>query len=238
MTKKIYTGKDTMFYNSQCLFVEYHDVLKCPWFSLLCTVKNNECIHQLFDLSEIEDLDEMELFEWYINRKYRNIYQNFPIQKDRISIPLDIFYDEFLTEQMGFSDFFYQTDTTLNFNTTLSVVSEMKDLIKKIIIYSEYENEFLKEDVYKNYKHAEFVSGNFSDVIKNVPNDSTFVFSDINKINLLAENKKLDYSSILVCDGYRYNYTLTDKKKLLVDIELLKKRFTFKLDFFDNIYIH
>lgn len=238
MTKKIYTCKNTMFYNSQCLFVEYNDVLKCPWFTLLCTIKENDSVQEIFNLSEIQDLDEIELFEWYINRKHRNIYENFPIWTDHVKITMDNFYENFLKEQMGFSDFFYKTDTTLNFNTTLKTVLEMKDLVKKVVIYSEYDNPHIREDIRVNYKNCTFVSGDFKEAVTSIPNDSTFVFSDINKLNLLAEMKKLDYSSVIICDGYRYNSLPNDKTKLLADVELLKKIYIFKLDFFDNFYNH
>ena len=44
---------------------------------------------------------------------------------------------------------------------------------------------------------------------------------------------RLDYSSIIMCDGYRYNNK--DKNTLKVDIDELRTKSTFKIDFIDNL---
>ena len=63
--------------------------------------------------------------------------------------------------------------------------------------------------------------------------NSTFVFSDIEKVNKLHELNRLDYSSIIVCDGYRYNNK--DKNTLKIDIDELRTKAIFKIDFIDNL---
>ena len=81
--------------------------------------------------------------------------------------------------------------------------------------------------------NATYTSGKFEDVISRIPRDSTFVFSDIEKVNKLHELNRLDYSSIIVCDGYRYNNK--DKNTLKIDIDELRTKAIFKIDFIDNL---
>ena len=70
---KVYTCKDTLFYNSQCLFIEYHDVLKSPWLILLNVVKNNEDLNRVFDMSEIKNLDGQ--YDWIASWRNSEYYK-------------------------------------------------------------------------------------------------------------------------------------------------------------------
>ena len=51
--KTVYRGNDTLFYNSQCLFVEYHDVLSMPWYTMLWFTKNSNAFKDLFKINEM-----------------------------------------------------------------------------------------------------------------------------------------------------------------------------------------
>ena len=41
MEKKVFRTIDNFFYNSECLFIEYHDILNIPWLSLLALIKQS-----------------------------------------------------------------------------------------------------------------------------------------------------------------------------------------------------
>ena len=231
MKKGLYVGKGGIFYNSECLFVEYNDIINCPWYILLCFVKDNEGVKAMFDTSEIDDLNYEELMEWYVYRRYRNIYANLPLKGSTMSQE-DL--DNFLYEQMKFSNTFYNLDIGLTFGVTLDFAAQQKMLIKKIVIYSEYMNDFLRSEIHGRYPNAFIESGDFRKVLQSIPTDTTFIFSDLNKVNILAEEKHLDYASIAICDGWRYNLLPHDKTKYVADLEELAKKFTFKIDFFTN----
>lgn len=233
--KNVYVGQKDIFYNSECLFVEYNDVLSIPWFFLLLQLRNDETMNEVFDMELLKNYSTEEMVEWYLFRKHRNILKNIPLKNPNFFNETSI--DYVLNELMDITPSFYSDFFNLNFVGTLQNAILHKNIIHKFIIYSEYTNEFIVDAINRNYPSVSFVSGDFTEAVKNVPNNSTFVFSDINKINILAKMNKLKYSSILVVDGYRYNYMEDDKNKIKIDIEGLMKEHIFKLDFFNNFNI-
>jgi len=233
--KNVYVGQKDIFYNSECLFVEYNDVLSIPWFFLLLQIRNDKTMNEVFDMELIKNYNIEEMVEWYIYRKHRNILKNIPLKDPNFFNGANL--DFVLNELMDLTPYFYGDFFDLNFVVTLQNAIIHKNIIHKIVVYSEYTNDYIEDSVKRNYPTVSFVSGDFVEVVANVPNNSTFVFSDINKINILAKMDKLRYSSILVVDGYRYNYTKEDKNKIKIDIEGLMKDHIFKLDFFNNFNI-
>lgn len=232
--KNVYLAKDTMFYNSQCIFVEYNDIIKIPWFALLYAIHNDENMEKMFDLSEIKDLEHQCLLEWYMQRKHRNFYRDLKVKPEFQNQIDDKFYDELLINQLSSSDFFYRIDTELLFAQVLRMLTTtQKSLVKRIVIYNEYEDRYIKKDIDILFNNcAEFISGDFRNAIKDIPVDSTYVLSDISKINILIEENKIDFSDILIVNGFRYNYD--DNLKLKIDFDKLTNEHIFKYEFFDN----
>ena len=234
-TKHVYVGNKGVFYNSDCLFVEYNDIISAPWYILACFIKDIDGIGKMFDISELSAMTYEEIMEWYIFRRYRNIYKNIPLLGNQFLT--DEEYDQFLYKQMEFSNTFYTIDVGFTFGTTLDYAAKQKLLIKKVVIYSEYMNPYLEKVLKNRYPDAFLLSGDFREVLHEIPRDSTYVFSDMNKINIMVEEGHLELSSIIMCDGYRYNYLPDDNKKFIADLEMLRKKYTFKIDFFNNFKV-
>lgn len=230
---KVYTCKDTLFYNSQCLFVEYHDLLKSPWLILLEVIKENEDLNKVFDMSSIKDLEGESLVEWYLTRKNRNFFKDFPLYVEPDEEPTDEFYDNLLFELVTSNESFYNLNTELNFYNVLDMLSKQKMLIKKIIVYSENYDKNIEREISGRFDtNVNYQYGKFSELVDTLPNDTTFVISDINKVNILATENKLDFQSILIANKLRYNYD--DEGNLKCDLDLLSQKFTFKYNFFEN----
>ena len=51
---KVFVSSDDIFQNTECLFIEYDDVLKSPMFSLLNIIKDRESVKKIFDMTESE----------------------------------------------------------------------------------------------------------------------------------------------------------------------------------------
>lgn len=232
--RHIYVTSDTIFTNSQCLFVEYNDVIKMPMFVLLLILKNNKSMKNIFNMREIVNLSLPELYEWYTTRKHINFLEDLPLKVSNLP---DNFFDETLNDLMLKSKDLYNNIGELSFADVLRMVIAQEKLVKRIVIYNKGNNDFIRNDVYEMYgDHVEFIYGNFREVIENIPNDSTYVFSDINKINILAEMERLNFASILIPHGYRYN--LIDSETYKVNFEELLSKFTFKYEFFNSIAIN
>ena len=139
--KKVFRTVNSLFYNSQCLFVEFHDVIAMPWLTMLKINLDSEAINKIFKVDGFSDYSTNALLEWYIYRKKRNIYEEIGV-RETINPPED-FYDEFLKLCMTGCDYsidVYKVNTNLKFaeiekNNSLSELDSVKDeeLIKQLI---------------------------------------------------------------------------------------------------------
>ena len=232
MEKKVFTGQSNIFYNSKCLFVEYEDIIKMPQFMLLCGLEKASIpgLSEVMDISEILDYTEDELLEWYVTRRYKNIYMNFPFLEMEGEAK-KIFCDKLLESHLATNEIFYDVATELNFSTVLQEILSHHSLINRAIIYSSYENEYIKEDVKDNYPGCTMRFGDIERALEDIPADSTFVFSDVEHINVLEKTGKLQLSSIILPHLYRYNYDpeTGDEK---VNLTELMSKYVFKLNYF------
>ena len=241
--KKLILTYDAPFLNSDCIFVEYDDVIKSPFFCFLHFIANNsEALSVIFDLSEIRGLSIEELYEWYINREEKNILLNFPVYDEAIeelfrgNIEAVISWtQDLLFKELDSIGYFVKQDSHLNFHDTLLTLMD-KSIVKKIYIYGEIYSKSIEKDIEIMYDgKAKYVYGDLVKVLKEneITSNSTFVFSDITKINSLKEAGILNLSSVIIADRYGYNYG--GENEVVIDLEKYLSEDTFKLDFFDNL---
>ena len=167
------------------------------------------------------------LLEWYKYRNSRNIFNEFNMSQE---INTDDFLKAMMTSDN--SDYFHSLDFELIFNNALKILMESR-LVKKILIYSEYEESGIRDYISKRFS-SEMIGYTFGDLnqcLKSVPIDSTYVFSDICKVNNLIDTNHLNYSSIIIANNYKYNYD--DDKKLKVDLDKLSEDYVFKYGYFN-----
>ena len=233
---KVILSSNSTFLNSDSIFIEYHDVIKSPYFSFLRLLLNNEIFGSLFDLSEIKGLDDEGLYEWYTNRKHQFVLDNFAHNEE-----MEIFKDinihewsiDFLYKEFDELPSIVYEDTALNFVPILVRLSK-SNLVNKFYVYTEKYSEPIKKELLEAFPFINYVYGDMVEVIKEnkIPYNSTFVLSDIRKIEKIKESGRLQQSSIVIADKYGYNY---DGEKFVINLEEYFKDYIFKLDFFDNI---
>lgn len=228
----VFRSTDSVFFNSECLFVEYYDVIKAPWFILLGICRENENLKQIINIDPIENLPINSLFEWYVNRKYRNIFYELSRIKE---IPMNVF-DNLLYDQMGSTGMFFEMDTELNAVPTIKkVLSGI--LVKEIVIYTEKYSKFVDTDIQQLFgddKRVHYKHGDINTVLNGIPTDTTYMLSDIDKVINIQETDHLGMSSIVIPHEYRYNKTVDGKWN--VDLEYLAKENIFKVAFFNACY--
>lgn len=214
--------------NADCLFVEYMDMIKTPWFILLSMLTQNEKVESILDLDKIRYMDSESLFEWYCRRKNRNFL--YDLAKENTNID----YDILLETLMGSNEIFYKVNTELNVVRLIREVFERK-LAKSIKIYNENDNEYIRKDivnVFGKTNSIKFVHGTMKEVLEDVPANSTFILSDINKVMDLKENKKLNYASIVLPNDYDYNFIMKDGKRTpLLDFDYIAIDHLFKVHY-------
>lgn len=226
--------QDKIFMNADCLFVEYYDILKCPWYVLLTVINQNEKLRPILDIDQVAYMNNDAQFEWYCNRKNRNFLF------DLAKAPFDkVNYDEILSILMK-NKIFYDIDSTLNAKEAIDIALRQKQ-VKEVIIYAEENNQFIKDDVqrlFPKYNNVKFRCGNFEDVLKDIPVNSSYMLSDINKVITMADCGKLTMASVIIPYDFAYNYVIDEKGKKVpaVNFEYLGKDHLFKVHFFNACY--
>lgn len=227
-------ASDSVFINSKCLFVEYNDVIKSPLFPLMYLYIEDEELNEYFDFSSVIGITPEEMCEFYLNRRYINPLYNFPLNS-RIS-PEDgmRFADDVVRQSFDISNSVYSDDMILNFAVSLSFVLKDPNFIKDCRVYSEDYHKFIEEDLQELYgKRVTYVYGDFKEAIKTVPQDSTYVLSDISKVQIISDEDKLKLNTILLADNYAYNYDINGNYK--IDMVKLSENCPYKFSTFDNI---
>lgn len=237
--KKVLLAPDTMFTNSKAMVIEFHDVLCCHWFSLFYTVACNQVLSEVFQLDMFQGMDAGELFEWYIHRKHRNFFYDlelkrcFQTQKD-----MDAAFSHLLQEMGGIPEL-YQFPTQMSMGYTMrQLILSTPHLVQHIYVYEgerkESELENWVQETYAGKASITFLSGPFEKAIEGVNRDATYILSDIDKISILEQQKRIECASILLAAGYRYNALPNDPDTLKIDIEALLQKYTCRVMMFDN----
>lgn len=231
---------DSAFTCTDNVFIEYHDIMRCIQFTIINFLRKNSIFKGLLDTSEIEDMSEAELYVWYISRENRNIFKNFEITDffsnlsgfDGDSNKVYDFLDNFLYIELDkLPSDILNYDNKLKFYDTMRTFLNMST-VKNIYIYSENYSKLIEEDVSSIHSGIKYVYGDFKSVLEEnkIKSNTTFVFSDIEKINTLVELDILKFSTILMADQYRYNYD--DDGELKVNVEKLADEYVYKLFFY------
>lgn len=222
-----FRGSNTLFTNAKCIFVEYMDLVQLAWYPFLNLFRKNtsEKVTQLFDFSPIKGMGDSSLMVHYLNRPYRNPLAEFVIDKELPMENLDKLLNDLVEEN------------EICFDVSLDsiILAYLKNIITNRIchdirIWHPRNVPLIQKDITdKLQDFATFVSGPLETVLLDVPNDTTYIFSDIFHVLELENLNKLDFNAVMVADDYRYNYVDDDRKTLLVDMDRLATNHVFKL---------
>lgn len=222
---------NTTFMNSQCLFVEYYDIVKAPWFILLSVIHQNEKIKPIIDTEQISSYDTNQLFEWYCKRTNRNFLLDLAIAPTN-----KVAYNDILDVLMQ-NEIFYQIDTKLNAVEAITIALKHKQA-KSVVIYSEDNNKYIRDDIkrlFGKYDAVKYMYGDFEKVLEKIPQDSSFMLSDFNKVVTMADAGRLNYASLILPYDYEYNFVINEEGKRvpIVDMTYLGKDNLFKVAYFN-----
>ena len=233
---------NSVFSNSDCLFCEFNDVIAPTWLTIIHNLRvlNPEGIERILDLDPIRNLSGNELLRWYALRNNRNALLD--LKRDDVSTQtIDSLTENLLNDKIAYINT-QNTIVTLNYASSLTkTINTASKIIKKFVIYVEQCNPVIDEVLMKLYPDkVKFVSGDLVSVFKDIPRDSTYVFSDVTKINALIDADRLNGASVLLTDGYAYNYKDRNIDKigvdenLIVDLAPLYLKYNFLFNTFNN----
>lgn len=227
-----FTTQDEIFLNSQCLFVEYTDVVRSPYYMFLHMMTlNPENFREHYEIERLEGYDIPSLTEWYINRRYQNPLLDLLKKEIREKIPEEEM-DKFISNEIIEVPDLIHLSPELNFVDTITKVTKQeKGIVKKVVVWYPFENAVIQEDIRDLFDGTvHFLSGPLEEVIDEIPNDSTYVFSDIMNIDVLLNKNRLSLSSVIIPKEYKYNYT--EDGLLKINYEKYLEDALFKLNFF------
>jgi hypothetical protein len=191
----ILTGDDV-------LFVEFDDIIKTPSLTLTSLVSRLDTKEtQILDTSLVKEYDPLALIEWYIMRKHRNIVA----ELSKLKTLDESEYEDVLTYFLKSLDAVYASSLRLK-GCELIYTALYHKTCDEIIIYSDYTNDaYVKECTRLFGDKVTIVGGDFRQSIRSLPYNSSYVISDIKKLNILYEENKINCTSVLLPLEYHYN---------------------------------
>ena len=224
---------DSVFLNSESIFIEYVDIIRATYYPLLNLMRKHE-EHPLYDLSKINNLSVEEFGDWYISRKHQNpLLDLFP--DDNMNHPGSVLMDSILDEQISKVPQLLKMAPILNGGKVLkNLFKDGNQLVEGgFYIWYPTMNKSVINDINTTFesimKYGHILTGPIDEALTHVPNDSTYIFSDITNINVMHDIGKLAYSSIIIPVEYGYN---ANDGKYIIDFDMLRKEVVFKLDEF------
>lgn len=221
---------DGMFLNSKGIFVEYVDIIKAPYFMLLFALIGDGKVPHPFTISDLRTKSFDDLLEWYYLRNNQNIFIDLleDEYKDKVRTKdVDRFLDSLITKDI------LEVSNLLNFGNVLNkLYLSNPGLSGTVYIWYPFDNKDVIEDIktaFSGIDKLKILTGDIVDALKEVPDDSTYVFSDASNINVLEEIGKLDFSSIIIPEDYEYN---KNQGVPIIDYRLLAKDHVFKINKF------
>lgn len=220
-----------MFRNTECVFVEYHDCIHLTGFIVLRALQ--ESCKDVFgiNLDQISILDLKSLLLWYIQREHKNFLVDL-WDKDK-PVPYEML-DKYLSVQ-------YQANEIHQIPFSSVVVDLIQhtlelELVKNIVVYAEDICDGISENVTKTFgDSAKIVSGDLASALSDIPMDTTYIFSDFEKVITLADTGHLDGAAVLLPSNYRYNYLIAEDGTLqpIINLVHLSDIHRFSLGFVD-----
>ena len=234
--RAVINSTDTVFTGSKCLFVEYMDLIRCPWYVLLMVITQNEKMKTFIKTEKIEYMDRDQLFEWYCRRENKN----FLLDLARTGPAYEtIDFDKILDFIITSDKMYFEVDTKLNMCGVIAELLRTK-VCDKIIVWTPEPIEYVYNDLELLFFRKDAVGyyyGDFKDTIKKLPTDITYFFSDITHVIDLEEIDRLNMASIAIPYEYDYNFIMDSEgnRKPVIDLDYFAENNVFKINYFNAI---
>lgn len=228
----VFRATSKPFTCSKCLCVEYMDCINIGYLSFLISIQNAELPEDFpFDIDKIRCFTDIpSMFEWYIHRKHQNPLLDLVKEEYEVT---DEEADEVINTELSKYEEFISIgiDTVVNQLVHICINNELAD---RYVIFHNHYLKSIEDAILDEFgKDVEFLYGDFEEeIMDQLPEDNvTYFFSDIEKVNVLIDNDRLDYNSIVLPIDYDYNKD--DDGNFLINFEELGKYNLFKYAFME-----
>lgn len=195
-----------LFSGGAGMFIEYHDVVKPVYLYAILKMKLTRDSYGL-PINILDYLSPLALVEWYTRRRYINPLKCLDYNKKLKDDELDKLMIEILKDES-----IYKIAPMLNIEKMLGVYYS-QHMNFPIYIYSKYEEPYIKKDCENCFSGVEvkYVFGDLKNAMKKCGQNFTYIFSDIESMNIGAEILNGTCSHLLLTREWRYNYIDNNK---------------------------
>lgn len=207
------------FYGGSSLFIEFHDIIKPVYLmAIIKLIMSDKKYRFGLPVEMIENFSLISIIEWYLNRSHIN-----PLKLlDPARKATDEDLNSLLHKILDSDPKLYLTAPLLNAEKLISII-RLQKLGIPILVYSEQFEPNI-EPCLSTWSNTSYIYGPFEQVITKVPNNSSFIFSNIEYAKRLIDSVKFDtLGSIMIASDYYYNF---------------KNKGIYKYDFIDEMVKH
>lgn len=183
------------------MFIQYHDVLKPAYlYAVFRMVITKETYGLPVDI--IENFSILSLLEWYKGRRYKNPLKQLDWMHKIPPEELDALLQNILKDES-----IYRLSPLLNFGRMIQVYKSQHMTFPWIVYSEEYEEGIAKDckNIFSGIKYK-YVHGSLKEALSKCDQNYTYIFSDIELLNLASTILHGTYSHLLLARDYRYNY--------------------------------
>ena len=207
------------FYGGSTLFVQYHDVVKPIYLTAVLKLLYSKDNPYGLQTNLIKDFSLFSILEWYVNRSFINPLKLLDPAHKATDEQLNTIMKKILQSDPSL----YTSAPYLNAEKLIAVI-RLQKLGIPIIVYTEEYEEPVTETI-SHWSNTQYLYGNFEQIISKLPNNSSFIFSDINLAKRLIDASNFDtIASVMIASDYYYNFKDKDTYKYDFVQEMIKQQ--------------
>lgn len=187
------------------ILMEFKDVIKCPSAGILKLIKKDyvDDMKDLIDMNKLNRMDFNNIQRYCIERPFINILDYIKTTDFNTDDIYNALYDSYKN--------IYEDLPLMVMGEAVFVLASQK-FTKKIYIFSEEYDEKIEKEIkriYNDQPKVYYVAGSLENILKNIEQPTSYMFSNINNVQKIIDLNKQEYSEIMVAQ-YGYNYMIKD----------------------------
>ena len=189
----------------EIMLIEYEDVIKCPSAGILNLIKKDymDELKDLINVSKLKLMDFNNIQRYSIERPTRNILDYIKVNQFNTETIYNALYNAY--------DTIYMDLPLMSIGDSVYFISKQK-FTEKIYIFSEKYDKKIEFDIKENYCELDnvfYVAGDFKSIINNIEKPTSYILSDIDKVQTIIDENMIEFVEIMVAQ-YGYNYCIDD----------------------------
>ena len=160
-------------------------------------------LKDLINVSKLKLMDFNNIQRYSIERPTRNILDYIKVNQFNTETIYNALYNAY--------DTIYMDLPLMSIGDSVYFISKQK-FTEKIYIFSEKYDKKIEFDIKENYCELDnvfYVAGDFKSIINNIEKPTSYILSDIDKVQTIIDENMIEFVEIMVAQ-YGYNYCIDD----------------------------